>query len=232
MGRRLFFPDPRNADSSGLVAITREIRPDLLLEAYGRGIFPWSEHPVRWYSPDPRAIFLLDRTPTPKKVGKLMRRQGFRVSFDQAFEQVMEGCAEAHRDDGQWISEGFFKAYGQLHRMGYAHSVEVWVEDALVGGLYGVHLGGMFAGESMFHRVSNASKIAFAYLLSFLRHIGVPLIDAQVLNEHTYRLGALLIHRDDFLELLPQALSLPVHYVGVSWPADPPVHPAGIHPQV
>ena len=220
MDRSPFFPDPNSADATGLLTVTTSMTTDMLLEAYARGIFPWSEHPFRWYSPDPRAIFLPAHIRMPRKLGKAIRRQGFTVTFDTAFADVMRGCARAHRDGGIWIADSFITAYSKLHALGFAHSVEVWQDEELVGGLYGVHLGGMFAGESMFHSVSNASKVAFAYLVEHLRRIGVPLIDAQVLNDHTQKLGAVLVHRRDFLLILDRAIRLPALMVGERWPAE------------
>jgi leucyl/phenylalanyl-tRNA---protein transferase len=219
LARRVHFPPPESADETGLVAVTRSMNADLLVEAYSRGIFPWSENPVRWYSPDPRAIFLRETVQVPRKIGKAMRHHRLRVTFDAAFEEVVRACSEEHASEGVWIGPQFVRAYTDLHRRGDAHSVEVWQDEALVGGLYGVQLGAMFAGESMFYRVPNASKIAFAYLVNHLWKCGTLYIDAQVLNEHTARLGAVLVHRADFLELLAVALESPCLH---DWPRDPP----------
>jgi leucyl/phenylalanyl-tRNA--protein transferase len=216
------FPDPDGADESGLVAVTDSLDTELLLEAYGRGIFPWSEHPVRWYSPDPRALFLRSLIRIPRRLGRLMRKGDFRVSFDTAFEPVMQGCADAHRADGVWITPGFLRAYSELHQLGYAHSVEVWRGEALVGGLYGVQLGGLFAGESMFHRAANASKVAFAHLVAQLDLVGTVLFDCQVINDHTEALGAVCVPRRDYLAALPLALRVPTRFAGEKWPAEPP----------
>jgi len=215
------FPDPESADGTGLVAVTEEINADLLLEAYGRGIFPWSEDPVRWYCPEPRAVLVGPYIRMPKKIGKLMRRHELTVTFDTAFRAVIEACSDAHREEGEWISHGFVRAYSELHARGYAHSVEVWQDRTLVGGLYGVQLGAMFAGESMFYSLANASKVAFAYLVHQLAHIGVVLIDAQVLNQHTANLGAALVYRRDFLAMLRRALQIPARLGGEKWPAEP-----------
>lgn len=204
--RDYFFPDPESADPYGLVAVTRSMSPELLLEAYQRGIFPWSERPVRWYSPDPRAVFLLDRIHLPRSLKRVLNRGQFRVTFDQAFDRVIQGCARAHERDGVWITDGFIENYSTLFHIGYAHSVEVWQDDALVGGLYGVQIRGLFAGESMFYEVSNASKVAFAFAAAQLRRLGVALFDAQVINENTHRLGAVLLRRTDYLSLLNRAM--------------------------
>ena len=130
--RDLFFPDPESADPYGLVAVTRAMTPELLMEAYQRGIFPWSERPVRWYSPDPRAIFLPERVHLPRSLKRTLNQNIFTASFERDFRGVFEGCARAHEREGVWISDGFIAAYSELHRMGYAHSVEVWQEDRLV----------------------------------------------------------------------------------------------------
>ena len=222
-----YFPDPRTADEDGLVAITETMTAELLLDAYTHGIFPWSENPVRWYCPEPRAVFVPSHMRLPKKLGKMQRRGNFTVRFDTAFAEVMRACAAAHRDDGVWIGESFIACYSELHRRGFAHSVEVWQDEALVGGLYGVQIGAMFAGESMFYERPNASKIAFAYLVAHLGGIGVRFIDAQVLNEHTARLGAVLVHRDEFLDVLAQVIGLSTTYEGQRWPAQPRYLPPG-----
>lgn len=192
--------------------------PARLLEAYGRGIFPWSGDPVRWYSPDPRAIFWNVRL--PRKLGKMMRRGRFEVTFDADFAAVIRGCRAAHAGEGEWITERFVQAYTALHERGHAHSVEVWQDGALVGGLYGVQLRGLFAGESMFHRVSDASKVAFAHLIWHLRVIGTRLLDCQMLTELTWRLGAVLVRRRDYLMLLDDALKVATRYDGERWPRD------------
>jgi len=230
LGRRLFFPDPHTADSTGLVAVTGSMSCEMLLEAYSRGLFPWSENPVRWYCPDPRAIFLLDRVRPLRKIGKIMRRHDLRITFDSAFDRVIRACAEAHCHEGQWITEGFIATYGAFHRLGYAHSVEVWQGEALVGGLYGVQVGAMFAGESMFHEVSDGSKVAFAYLVEHLRNIGCLFIDAQVLNAHTANLGAALVARRDFLLLLRLAVQREALFSREIWPSEPRWAPQGASP--
>jgi leucyl/phenylalanyl-tRNA--protein transferase len=217
-----FFPDPDTADPTGLVAISHAMNPGLLIDAYSHGIFPWSENPVCWYSPDPRALFVRDRIKLPKKMGKAMRRHQLHVTFDESFEQVMTACAEAHARTGTWISPPFLRAYAELHRMGHAHSVEVWQENRLVGGLYGVQIGAMFAGESMFHLVTNASKVAFVHLVEQLQRIGVILFDAQVINAFTIQLGAVLVRRAQFLEVLKHAVSMRTSVDGQRWPAEPP----------
>ncbi|MBI5509139.1 MAG: leucyl/phenylalanyl-tRNA--protein transferase [Deltaproteobacteria bacterium] len=216
-----FFPHPDSADRHGLVAVTHAINADLLEDAYAHGIFPWSEDPVGWFSPDPRAIFVRDQIRMPRKLGKIMRRHRFRVTFDTAFDRVMRACAETHEKDGTWITAGFFAAYGELFERGHAHSVEVWQDEALVGGLYGVQLRGLFAGESMFHRVPNASKVAFGYLVRHLEAVGTLLFDAQVPNDFTLQLGAVLVRRATYLATLKKAMRVTTLYDGGRWPAAP-----------
>ncbi|MBC7794655.1 MAG: leucyl/phenylalanyl-tRNA--protein transferase [Clostridia bacterium] len=217
-----FFPDPDTADPNGLVAVSRFMSPELVLEAYRRGIFPWSSEPVRWYSPDSRAIFVRESIHIPKKLRKEMRANTYRVTFDICFEDVMRACAAQHASAGVWITTTFIRTYAKLHQSGHAHSVEVWRNDELVGGLYGIQQHGLFAGESMFHKVSNASKIAFAHLVRHLDTIGCPLIDAQVINDHTRSLGAVVVRRADYLLLLKQALLLRTPYDEKKWPSTSP----------
>lgn len=217
--RTLVFPHPETADPYGLVTVTPAMTPELVLEAYRSGIFPWSEAPVRWYSPDPRAIFVPELIRVPRRIHREVRRGGFRVTFDTAFTEVMRACAEEHAREGVWIGPAFLEVYSQLQRMGYAHSVEVWRDDALVGGLYGLQIAGLFAGESMFYRAPNASKVAFAYLVRQLEETGNVLFDAQAINPHTERLGAVLVRRRDYLMLLRYALGVgPERHV---WPREP-----------
>ena len=225
------FPHPDTADATGLVAITEEMTPALLLSAYSQGLFPWTSDPVGWYSPNPRAVFIPAYVRLPSNLPKLFRRGGFHVTCDTAFGQVMQACAAAHAHDGVWITEPFIASYSALHDQGFAHSIEVWQDDVLVGGIYGVHIGGLFAGESMFHTVSNASKIAFAVLLAQLKALGVQLIDAQVLNAHTEALGACLVERDAYLRALKHVLrdapgvmpgaSVSTRGGGIRWAAEP-----------
>lgn len=210
------FPDPRGADDEGVVAVGGPLVAPRLLVAYQSGIFPWSGDPVRWHSPNPRTIFW--RVKLPRRLGKTIRRNGLQVTFDRAFREVVQGCSDTHRDAGEWITPAFVRAYTELHEMGHAHSVEVWQGSGLVGGLYGVQIGGLFAGESMFHRVANASKVAFAALTHHLWLIGTVLYDCQVINEHTYRLGAVLVYRDDYLRMLEVALAAETLYDGGRWP--------------
>ncbi len=204
---RMFkLPDPRTADPSGLVIETPKLTPELVLEAYVRGMFPWSEKPARWFSPDPRAVFVREHVRLPSRLGRMVRQGNFHVTFDTAFEDVMRGCRSAHAHEGEWLGDEFIESYGILHKAGYAHSVEVWQNEALVGGLYGIQIGAMFAGESMFYRASNASKVAFAALMAMVEHLGIWFVDAQAANDHTEKLGVVWVTRNDFLKALQQAV--------------------------
>jgi leucyl/phenylalanyl-tRNA--protein transferase len=198
----------------GLVAVGGALDPDTLVEAYRSGIFPWSSHPaVTWWSPDPRAIFDLDTFCPHRSVRKVIRRHGWTFTVDRAFEEVMRACAAPTPDrPSTWISEPFVSAYGALHRRGLAHSVEVWEEDQLVGGLYGVTIGGFFGGESMFHRKTDASKAAVSFLVEHLRTQKFTLLDAQVPTPHLTRLGATAIPRLDYLRRLERALKQRVKF--------------------
>ena len=209
------FPDPElEADEHGLVAIGGEIAPELLLEAYRRGIFPWSSDPVpTWWCPHPRAIFPLDTWQPHRSLARSIRRAGWTFTTDRAFVDVMLGCGEStERRPETWITEYFLSAYAELHRHGFAHSLEVWDGEALVGGIYGVTLGGYFGGESMFHRRTDASKAAVAKLIEHLRARGFTLFDAQVMNPHLARIGAVSIRRTDFLRRLAAAIAIPATF--------------------
>ncbi len=191
----------------GLVAIGGDLSPGRLLLAYRSGIFPWTVRPVTWWSPDPRAIFELDRFHVPRTVAKVVRRGAFELTVNRAFREVMEGCATARRH-GNWISREFVAAYTRLHSLGHAHSVECWEDGVLAGGIYGVAVGGLFAGESMFHRVSNASKVALVTLAGRLRERGFALFDIQMVTDTTAGFGAVEVSRDDYLRRLSAAVKL------------------------
>lgn len=201
------FPDVSRAleDPNGLLAIGGRLTPDCLLSAYRRGIFPWYEagQPILWWSPDPRLVLFPERIRIARSLRKRMRHGGFLVSLDRAFEAVMSGCAGA-RDgaDGTWITAEMVEAYCRLHRLGYAHSAEAWHDGELVGGLYGVALGRVFFGESMFFRRSDASKVAFVHLVHTLRERGFTMIDCQMHTGHLERFGAELLPRERFVEYL------------------------------
>lgn len=185
-----------------------DLGPERLLEAYRRGIFPWYDEtlPVCWWSPDPRAIFELDHFHVSRRLQRTCRSGRFQVTADRAFSAVMRGCADRPRQ-GTWITAEMIEAYESLHRLGHAHSIEVWSADVLAGGIYGVAVGGLFAGESMFSRCRDASKVALVHLITRLRERGFQLFDVQFLNAHTARLGAVEIPRKDYLARLRIALT-------------------------
>jgi leucyl/phenylalanyl-tRNA--protein transferase len=207
------YLDPERADAYGLVAVGGDLRPEVLFGAYCRGVFPWYDegYPVCWWSPDPRAVFELERFHVPRRLGRTIRSGRFTVTVNHAFGKVIRGCAD--RSEGTWITADMITAYERLHRLGHAHSVEAWHDGELGGGIYGVALGGLFAGESMWTRVRDASKVALAALVERLRQRGFELFDIQMLTEHTARLGAVEIPRAEYLERLRRALRRPVSFV-------------------
>ncbi len=209
LDQRLRFPDPRTADHEGLVAFGGDLSPDRLRLAYRSGIFPWTVNPITWWSPDPRGIFELDHFHTPRSFAKFLRTQPFAITRDRAFRQVMEGCAAPALGRGRtWVTPDFIAAYTRLHELGDAHSVECWQGGELAGGIYGVSLGGFFAGESMFHRSTNASKVALHHLVEHLRARGFALFDIQMITPATRQLGAVEISRDEYLRRLRVAVEL------------------------
>jgi len=202
----LRFPDPESANGDGLVAIGGDLSVRRLLLAYRSGIFPWTVGPITWWSPDPRAILDWDRFHVSHSFEKLLRKEPFRVTVDQAFREVVESCAApAPGRRETWISPEFIEAYTRLHQEGHAHSVECWQENKLAGGIYGVAIGGFFAGESMFHRVSNASKVALYHLVQHLRKQDFALFDIQMLTPVTERFGGFAIPRREYLKRLARA---------------------------
>ncbi len=210
LDQRLRFPNPELADAEGLVAVGGDLSVPRLLLAYRSGIFPWTVNPITWWSPDPRAIFELEQFHVSRSLRRVLRRGVFRVTCDQAFRAVMEGCAApAPGRRSTWIEPEFIEAYTRLHVEGHAHSFECWSGDRLVGGIYGVAIGGFFAGESMFHRASNASKVALCHLVEHLRARRFALFDIQMLTPVTRQLGGVTIPRHDYLRRLAQAVALP-----------------------
>jgi leucyl/phenylalanyl-tRNA--protein transferase len=198
----------------GLVALGGSLDPDTLVAAYRAGVFPWSSDPViSWWSPDPRAIFDLPSWRPHRSATRSVRRAGWRFTVDQDFVAVMRACAEPGPDrPSSWITDEFVRSYAELHRRGLAHSVEVWEREELVGGLYGVAIGGFFGGESMFRRRTDASKAAVGHLVERLRAGGFSLLDAQVPTPHLTRLGAVSIPRAAYLERLRAALEMPARF--------------------
>ena len=216
LGARLAFPPPEMADESGLLAVGGDLSPRRLLLAYSLGIFPWysEELPILWHSPDPRMVLQASRIAVSRSLRKEMRRGRFEVRLDTAFAEVIRACAMTRRPEqnGTWITDEMTDAYIELHRLGYAHSAEAWLDGELAGGLYGVSLGGVFFGESMFARASDASKVAFVALVEQLDRWGIDLIDCQVHTEHLARFGAEEWPRRRFLDALSDALEPPTRY--------------------
>jgi leucyl/phenylalanyl-tRNA--protein transferase len=203
--RQPLFPPPHLAEPEGLLAVGGDLSPERLLLAYSMGIFPWFNEgdPILWWSPDPRCILEPSGMKVSRSLAKLLRRRVFETTFDRAFREVMAACAAPRRErEGTWITAEMMEAYGRLHELGYAHSVEVWQDGELVGGLYGVCLGRCFFGESMFHRVPNASKAALAALAAHALDRRIELIDCQQSTAHLLSLGAVEIPRREFLAWL------------------------------
>jgi leucyl/phenylalanyl-tRNA--protein transferase len=212
VGQRVKF-DPAAADASGLVAIGGDLRPSTLLRAYRSGVFPWYDEsmPICWWSPDPRAILPLDGVHVSRRLARTLRSKQFTVTADRHFSGVIRACA--HRPlDGTWLVPEMIEAYEQLHRLGHAHSLEVWSEGQLAGGVYGVGIGGFFAAESMFHRRTDASKVALVRLVERLVNQGFQVLDIQFLTPHTASMGGTEISREQYLERLATAIELPVSF--------------------
>ena len=200
------FPDPNRAPASGLLAYSEELGAERLIDAYSHGIFPWfdsDDRQVLWWSPNPRAVIEPARLHVSKSLGKRLRSRSYEVTADRAFAETVAGCAEIRpNQNGTWITPRMETAYRELFEIGLAHSVEVWRNDALVGGLYGVSLGRMFFGESMFSRAPDASKVALAHLAAQLAAWRFTLIDCQMMTDHLCSLGAVAMSRGQFLRLV------------------------------
>ena len=223
LDHRLWFP-PVELAEEGLLAVGGDLSPQRLLLAYARGIFPWYEDglPILWHSPDPRMVLDVHAVHVPRSLRKVMKREPFRITLDERFREVMEACGTTARpdQDGTWITRDMLDAYERLHRLGFAHSVEAVAGDRLVGGLYGVSLGAIFFGESMFAHTDDASKIAFVTLVEQLARWGLTHIDCQVHTPHLERFGAVEVPRARYLELLAAALEKPTRRG--RWSFDPP----------
>jgi leucyl/phenylalanyl-tRNA--protein transferase len=211
--REVAFPDPRDAEPDGLLAVGGDLSPERLVAAYAAGIFPWygPGSPILWWSPDPRLVLLPERLHVPRSLARTLRRGRYRVTADTAFSEVIRACAATGRpgQDGTWITADMVAAYERLHALGLAHSFEAWEGEALAGGLYGVSLGAAFFGESMFSRRPDASKAAFVRSVEHLREAGVGLVDCQVRTDHLVRFGAEELPREAFLGRLEAALAAP-----------------------
>ncbi|MBA4318015.1 MAG: leucyl/phenylalanyl-tRNA--protein transferase [Flavobacterium sp.] len=206
LSKELFFPPVSEANPDGILAIGGDLSPERLLLAYKSGIFPWFEEsePIFWWSPNPRMVLFLGELVVSKSMRNILNRNVFKVTFNQNFRQVISNCQKIKRDgqNGTWITNDMMEAYCKLHELGIAKSVEVWQNDELVGGLYGIDLGNIFCGESMFSKVSNASKVAFIALANQLKNDNYKVLDCQVYNEHLESLGCREIDRTDFMEIL------------------------------
>jgi leucyl/phenylalanyl-tRNA---protein transferase len=198
------FPDPSTADGDGLVGFGADLEPETLLYAYRQGIFPWPHPgmPLPWFSPDPRGVIWLDGLRTSRSLRQRLRNSGWETTVDRAFAAVVTACAEGYRPEGTWIVPEMRAAYLRLHRLGHAHSLEVWRGGELVGGLYGVSVGAVFTGESMFHHATDASKVALVDLVDRLGEAGGRLVDVQLVTDHLASLGARPMPRPQYLSLL------------------------------
>lgn len=198
---------PESADPDGLAGVGGELSPRTLLLAYAEGVFPWFSHddPILWWSPDPRGIFEFDRFHVPRRLDRVVRQNRFTVTINQCFRKVMQACGE-ERPEGTWVTPSMLEGYSALHRIGHAHSVEAWQNGELVGGVYGVSLGALFAAESMFHRVTDAGSVALVHLVRRLRQRGYELLDIQMTTDHTRRFGAVAIPRAEYLTRLRKAI--------------------------
>lgn len=204
------------ASPNGLLAVGGDLSPARLLQAYSAGIFPWfnSGEPILWWSPHPRMVLVPEEFKTSRSLGKILRSNCYEVRSDSAFEQVMQACAAPRKGQtGSWIHEDMITAYSALHKMGVAHSVETWSEGVLVGGLYGVSIGRMFYGESMFSHAANASKVALAHLAAQLSRWGYGMIDCQMNTPHLASLGAREIPRTEFIRHMKEL----IHYPSIPW---------------
>lgn len=206
----LIFPHPSLAEEDGLLAVDGDLSPERLIVAYRNGIFPWfsEDEPILWWSPNPRFILYPKDIKVSHSMKKLLKKNTYKISFDTCFRDVISNCSNLRKESGTWITNDMIEAYCKLHELGYAHSVEAWYEDRLVGGLYGISIGKCFFGESMFSTMSNASKAAFITLCKKLEEKGYTMVDCQVYTEHLESLGAVNISREKFLELVEEGISI------------------------
>jgi len=206
LSKELYFPPINQTSAEGIIAIGGDLSPERLLLAYHNGIFPWfnDNEPILWWCPEERMVLFFEDLKISKSMRNILNQNKFKVTFNTAFKEVITNCKKISRkdQDGTWITEEMIDAYCQLHQLGFAKSVEVWQNNELVGGLYGVDLGHVFCGESMFSKATNASKVAFIYLVKQLELANYKLLDCQVYNDHLASLGCVEIDRNDFLLIL------------------------------
>lgn len=211
-----FFPPPTTSTPDGLVCVGGSLAPEWLLDAYRHGLFPWPvwvDEPMAWWSPHPRAILELNGLHVSRRLRRTIRSGTFRATCDEDFDGVIHGCASAPGRQGDtWLTPAMMDAYCQMHRLGHAHSVEVWHGGQLAGGVYGIAVGGLFAAESKFYRLRDASKVALACLVAHLRARGYQLLDVQQWTPHTARLGVSEISRTEYLRRLASAVDLPIAF--------------------
>ncbi len=205
------FPDPQLAEEDGLLAIGGDLSPMSLLTAYSLGIFPWFNEgdPVLWWSLNPRLLCFPDEAKFSKSLLRRIRRKEYQIKIDTAFREIITHCASTYRSgqtEGTWITEEVIEAYCKLHELGYAHSFETYQENKLIGGLYGLSIGSMFSGESMFHLQTDASKVAFYYLIQAAKLLGFDFIDCQQVTDHLQTMGGRSVPRTDFLKLLDKSI--------------------------
>lgn len=210
LSKDLVFPDPSLAEEDGLLALDGDLSPERLMLAYSNGIFPWfsEEEPILWWSPDPRFVIYPKDIKISHSMKKILKNNIYKISFDTCFRDVISNCSNMRKEEGTWITNEMIEAYCKLYELGFAHSVEAWYEDKLVGGLYGVSMGKCFFGESMFSTMDNASKAAFITLSKALDEKGFVVIDCQVHTNHLESLGAVYISRKDFLQVIRRGVSL------------------------
>jgi leucyl/phenylalanyl-tRNA--protein transferase len=209
LNKQLLFPSTDTAliEPNGLLAFGGDLSPRRLILAYSSGIFPWysQNEPIMWWSPNPRGILPLDNFNCSKSLKKFARNCDYQITINKAFDQVIDICATIPRNDsGTWITGDMINAYKKLHLLGHAHSIEVWSDNVLVGGLYGVIVGKVFCGESMFHKATNASKLAMLSLVEYLKYQGAEFIDCQMQNPHLASLGCIEVPRTKFLTILAE----------------------------
>ena len=213
LGESFEFPSPNDADEIGIVAFGGDLHPDRIFKAYKEGIFPWfeSDESLAWWSPDPRMILFLDKLKVSKSFKAFLRKTNYKVTFNKDFEFVINSCANIKRigQNGTWITKGLIDSFTQLHKTGKVISVEVWDDDEIVGGLYGIDLGDIFCGESMFSIQKNASKISMAYLAAHLIEGGFEFIDTQFYSEHLKQFGTKKIMKSEYLKLLSRNRNKP-----------------------